>query len=165
MLIIQLISKMVKVGGTLIITFPFDVAIGVSLGDAKNAVDAVRTGPLQRWVVGREKMWTVLLLLLLMLQVRRYWRYRRAVRYHRRRLRYGAHRAAVGAAVVAAVVTHRFRLLRRFVPHNSVQLQQHRFKKKSPKSFNLPGIWIIIQSLDLIDIIPSWDLILNIGLS
>jgi len=32
----------------LIVAFPFDVAVGVSLGDAEDAVDAVGTGSLQR---------------------------------------------------------------------------------------------------------------------
>ena len=92
----------------MLVAFPLNVAVGIRLRDAEDAVDAVGSGPLQRRVVRRQHV------SVLVVQVRRH-RSGRAVRYDRRRLRDGADGAAVGAV---AVVTDRLGLLGRLVPHD-----------------------------------------------
>lgn len=107
---------------TVIVALPLDVAVGIGLRDAENAVDAVRARALVRRVVRRQDV----LLLHAVLAVRVVAGGARSVSDHRGRLRrHGAHWSAVAAAVPAAAVTSvtvvadRFRFLSCLVPHNS----------------------------------------------
>lgn len=126
-------------GLTVIVSLPFDVAVGVRLRDSKDSVDAVGAGPLVRRVVRRQDMLLLLhgmlLLLLLLLVLVVASRGRRSVSDDRGRLRRDwANRPAIAASSAVATVTpvtsvsvtvstvsmvaDRFGFLRRFIPHN-----------------------------------------------
>jgi hypothetical protein len=126
-------------GLTVIVSLPFDVAVGVRLRDSKDSVDAVGAGPLVRRVVRRQDMLLLLhgmlLLLLLLLVLVVASRGRRSVSDDRGRLRRDwANRPTIAASSAVAAVTpvtsvsvtvstmsmvaDRFGFLRRFIPHN-----------------------------------------------
>lgn len=139
-------------GLTVIVSLPFDVAVGVRLRDSKDSVDAVGAGPLVRRVVRRQDMLLLLhgmlLLLLLLLVLVVASRGRRSVSDDRGRLRRDwANRPAIAASSAVATVTpvtsvsvtvstvsmvaDRFGFLRRFIPHNPGR------KKKKKKYFKI----------------------------
>lgn len=138
-------------GLTVIVSLPFDVAVGVRLRDSKDSVDAVGAGPLVRRVVRRQDMLLLLhgmlLLLLLLLVLVVASRGRRSVSDDRGRLRRDwANRPAIAASSAVATVTpvtsvsvtvstvsmvaDRFGFLRRFIPHNPGR------KKKKKKNIS-----------------------------
>lgn len=122
----------------MIVSLPLDVAVGVRLRDAEDAVDAVGAGPLVRRVVRRQNVLLLLhgVLLLLVLVARRR---RRSVRDDRSCLRRDrANWAAIAASATVAsmsmsavsavsavtsvsvsVVANRFGFLGRLISHDS----------------------------------------------
>jgi hypothetical protein len=139
-------------GLTVIVSLPFDVAVGVRLRDSKDSVDAVGAGPLVRRVVRRQDMLLLLhgmlLLLLLLLVLVVASRGRRSVSDDRGRLRRDwANRPTIAASSAVAAVTpvtsvsvtvstvsmvaDRFGFLRRFIPHNPGRKKTKIFQDKS----------------------------------